>query len=447
MKKIEISNFWLVLGGLLSLGLFFGVGGNLGFWGGFLFLGAVCLANPKIALTLLVFSVALGEFGRVSAGNISLLLTDLLAFFTLISTLPYALKTKLPKPAWWLLGFIVVAFLSILGAIPVLETSVIFRALMYLARFIFFAGLVFTLPVFVQKTKIQNHLLKCVIWAAVLTALLGFGQLYFFPNFETLGLNESGWDPHIGRLTSTWLDPNYVGGYFAFVLTFLVSGLLKNREKYFIWRVVFTLILLVALYFTVSRSAYLALGVGLLVVAIFQARWLILAGFLGIVVVLGSGTRASERIWDMADSITAIFGSETTVLDPTSRLRIENWEEGLEVVAKYPFLGTGYGTYGEIQWREGNLSDQDAHHASGADSSLLTVWATTGTLGLIFYLGFLASLVISFLRNYKQPFFCGILAGLCGIFVHSFFVNSLFFTLILAGVVPVLALAQQKKRP
>lgn len=445
MKKIQISDFWLGIGGLFGLGLVFGIGGNLGLLSGLMILSFCAILSPKIAITFLIFSITLGEFGRISLGGVSLLITDFLAFLALISTLSHSLKTKFPNHIFWLFGFLSVALISLLINLPSLEFSVFLRGMMYLVRFSFYAGLIFTLPIYIQQTKTANYFLKCILWTALIMAILGFGQLYFFSNFEELGLNESGWDPHIGRLTSTWLDPNYVGGYFAFAITILTAQILKNQDKHWILAPI-EILLLIALYFTFSRSAYLALGAGLGILALLEARWLIGVGILGILLVLGSSTRASERIWDMADSFTALFGSENTVLDPTSRLRVENWEEGLEVVADNPFLGTGYGTYGEIQWQRGNLADQDAHHASGADSSLLTVWATTGTLGLIFFLGFLVSLIWNLFKQ-KSIFSSGILAGLCGIFVHSFFVNSLFFTLILAGIVPVLALVQQKKRP
>lgn len=432
-----------VLAGLVALGLIFGLNGNVfGLLSGCTLLGLICFFNPKIALTLLIFSVSAGEFGRISLGNFGFLITDLLALFTLAGTLPFALKTKPRSHIIWLTIFVTIAILSLLLNFATLETNTLIKAWMYLARFVVYGGLLFTLPVFLRKTETHNYFFKCLIFSAVVTAILGFLQLHFFPDFEKLELDEVGWDPHKGRLTSTWLDPNFVGGYFAFIATVLISQILKNpKNRLFYGAMAF--ILFLALYFTFSRSAYLALAVGLTAIALLQARWLIAVGLAGIVIILGSGTRASERIWDMANSFTALFGSETSVIDPTSRLRLENWGEGFMIVKENPWLGTGYGTYGEVQWEKGNLSSQEAHSASGADSSLLTVWATTGTLGLIFYLGFLVSLTRFVWKNHS-PLAWGILAGMAGIFVHGFFVNSLFFTLILSAIVPTLALIDRK---
>jgi len=443
INHFKLKDLGPILGAFSALGLIFGVGGIGGTLGGIVLLGGICLPYPKIALTGLIFSVALGEFGRIALGSVGFLLTDLLALYTLLGTLPYALKTKPAHYQLWLFGFIGVALLSLLANFPTLELDAVLKAGLYLARFTIYGGLLFTLPIFVETQKIQNYVWKCLFATVLLTAFLGFLQLKFFADFEKLGLDEMGWDPHKGRLTSTWLDPNFVGGYFAFAVAILTSHFLKNPKKQ-ILPAVGIIFLTVALYFTLSRSAYLALAVGLSVVALFQARWLILAGILSLLLILGSGTRASERIWDMGESFLALFGSQTTTLDPTSRLRLENWTEGLEVVAENPILGTGYGTYAEVQWQEGNLTDQDAHSASGADSSLLTVWATTGTLGLIFFLGFLATLATRLWYLRRSPFALGVLAGLGSIFVHSFFVNSLFFTLILAAIVPTLALVAKK---
>jgi len=48
-------------------------------------------------------------------------------------------------------------------------------------------------------------------------------SLKFFPSFKDLRMNELGWDPHEGRLLSTWFDPNYVGIYFGVGATLALS--------------------------------------------------------------------------------------------------------------------------------------------------------------------------------------------------------------------------------
>ena len=80
-------------------------------------------------------------------------------------------------------------------------------------------------------------------------------------------MHLEGWDPHIGRLLSTWFDPNFIGGFLGFILSITIAlGLYYWKEK----RTKLALVLgiigfigLIALYLTYSRSGYLTLMAGL----------------------------------------------------------------------------------------------------------------------------------------------------------------------------------------
>ena len=86
--------------------------------------------------------------------------------------------------------------------------------------------------------QFRKLLIGAMILSLILISLLGFFQLKFFPSFLELGLYLEGWDPHIGRLLSTWFDPNFIGGYLAFILPVILAlSLYFKRNKQYRWAV------------------------------------------------------------------------------------------------------------------------------------------------------------------------------------------------------------------
>ena len=61
-----------------------------------------------------------------------------------------------------------------------------------------------------------------LVFVALALAAGGFLQLQILPDLEELA-KSAGYDPHINRLVGSWLDPNFIGGYFAAASLFLVS--------------------------------------------------------------------------------------------------------------------------------------------------------------------------------------------------------------------------------
>jgi O-antigen ligase len=194
---------------------------------------------------------------------------------------------------------------------------------------------------------------------------------------------------------------------------------------------------LIALYLTYSRSGYLALIAALTILAFFKSRKLFVAGFLIGILAFSFSSRVQERTMEAWDSGKAFLGINSQVpLDPTAELRVWSWKFALEIISENPWTGVGYSRYAyEINQRgHGLLSD---HSVGGSDSSLLTIWATSGIFGILSYLavGFVA-VAISIKRIWKKKDFrsyvdTGFVAGFGGIMVHSFFVNSLLFSLMM----------------
>lgn len=300
----------------------------------------------------------------------------------------------------------------------------------------------------------RKLLIGGMILSMVLIVILGFLQLKFFPSFLELGLYLEGWDPHIGRLLSTWFDPNFIGGYLAFLLPVtLALGIYFKRNKKVRMAVIFlgiSAIGLLALYLTFSRSGYLALTVSLGILTFFKSRKLLFALIIASVIGFSLSPRAQERTIEAVDSAKGLIGLDSQKpLDPTAQLRVYSWQFAREIIADYPLLGAGYGRYAfEINERgHGLLSD---HSSGGSDSSLLTIWAQTGIFGLLSYLaiGFVAA-ITAIRRIWKKNDFdsyllLGLLSGFAGIMVHSVFVNSLLYALMMVYLWIGLALMDEK---
>lgn len=300
----------------------------------------------------------------------------------------------------------------------------------------------------------QKRILALFTLSFVLLVIFGFLQLKYFPDFLELGLHLDGWDPHIGRLLSTWFDPNFFGGYLAFFIPLLIALALyfyhQKKRGLAALMIIVVFMGLMALYFTFSRSGYLAFMAAVSVLAFLKTRKLLLAGLLIVVLAFSISPRVQQRTLEAWDSGKALLGLDSQKpLDPTAELRVWSWKFAWEMIGDYPWLGVVYNRYPfEINKRgHGLLSD---HASGGSDSSLLTIWATTGIFGLLSYLSiaFTASVLTikriwkkADLRSYADS---GLLAGFAGLMLHSFFVNSLLFAFMMVYLMPALALLDER---
>jgi O-antigen ligase len=300
----------------------------------------------------------------------------------------------------------------------------------------------------------RRLLIGGMIVSMVLIAILGFLQLKYFPSFLELGLYLEGWDPHIGRLLSTWFDPNFIGGFLAFVLPVTIALALYFKRKKKIRMAVFllaaSLIGLIALYLTFSRSGYLALIVSLGILTFFKSRKLLLGLIIAGIIGFTLSPRVQDRTIEAVDSAKGFIGLDSQKpLDPTAELRVYSWQFAREIIADYPLLGAGFGRYAtEINHRgHGLLSD---HSSGGSDSSLLTIWAQTGIFGLLSYLaiGFVAAVTairrIRKKNDFDSYLLLGLLSGFAGMMVHSVFVNSLLYSLMMTYLWVGLALMDER---
>jgi O-antigen ligase len=108
----------------------------------------------------------------------------------------------------------------------------------------------------------------------------------------------------------------------------------------------------------------------------------------------------------------------------SARYRIESWRNAWEVSKDNLLFGVGFNNFKQAQKDMGILTSDKllSHSASGSDSSLLLILATTGIPGLVVYI---AGLISGVFKKKKLDIF--VFAITCGILIDSLFINSLFY--------------------
>jgi len=403
-------------------------------------------------IAIIAFSV-LGELTRLPIGPGNGLLPNDILVATLAAA--WLLHKTLIEHAWpktilWapFLTFSALALLSLLNGSRELTTQETLSSGLYWIRFVEYFFLAFIAFDVSKDLKHRTFLINSLIGGATLLALAGFIQLKIMPNFGSF--EELGWDPHNGRLLSTWFDPNFVGGLFAFILC-LITGLFLDKKTNTRTKIMLSLcgfILLYALLLTYSRSAYLTLMGGIGVIGIMRSRQLLIGAFIISVLLISVSTRAQERVVNLYYTAQSLIGIGIELPDATARLRLDSWHSAWTIIQDKPMLGIGFNTYAYAQNRYGFLDDLKKHSASGSDSTLLTMWATTGTIGFLAYLWLLGTMLWTSIKNKRNGLTLGFFAGIIAILIHSIFVNSLLFTPLLIFVYITLGLTlTQAKDP
>lgn len=354
-------------------------------------------------------------------------------------------KTALLAP---FITFVAIAALSLIHGSTVLSPKETVISGLYLVRFVEYFLLIFIVGGLARcHGELECHgelvepwqrriLTTSLLATGLLVAIAGFIQLKWFPSFESF--EQFGWDPHIGRLLSTWFDPNFTGGLLAFLSTLTIALLLtkpapsipntfRPRTPTILYLLLTTFFLL-ALLLTYSRSSYLMLIAGLATLGLLKSRKLLIIGALAIALLLTVSPRAQERITDLYYTGQSLFGLTAELPDATARLRLNSWRGAWTIIGDHPLLGVGYNAYTYAQANYGFIDDLKKHSASGSDSTLLTIWATTGIFGLLAYLWILATILYQTFLHRQNPLSLGVFASTIGLLVHSLIVNSLLFT-------------------
>lgn len=382
----------------------------------------------KVIFLILILLFPLGEIIRFDFGNgIAILLNDALVSLVVISWLFWRflnrknLQRSLTKPIFI---FIAISLLSLIVSIKTLTPFQSFVSFLYLLRFGLYAGLYFVVSDFHPAFKRKIPLF--MILSGIIIVWGGYIQFFFYPSLRNL--YYLGWDEHLYRMFSSFLDPNFLGAFL--VLNFLlIGGMFFNYLKDKKWKRigllgVLGMLTLVAVFLTYSRGALLMLLTSTFVFLVMMGkrRWLI--GFLIISVLIFL-------------LLPKAFQTEGTNFFRvvSSQARLRSAENALIIFKENPVLGVGFNAYRYAQHRYGFIKGekwQVSHGGAGVDNSFLFVLATTGIVGFIAYLYLWIKIFQSNIKaSIKGYISLVVIASSLGLFVNSFFINSLFYPFIM----------------
>ena len=297
-------------------------------------------------------------------------------------------KPKIPNK--YIILFIVWNFVSYL--LNLKNYAFLYQNFFYLFKLTNICLLLFT-PI--NITRKQKNYFLTILFANI---LFGFIQYIFWPDLTNY--RSFGWDPHLNRLTSTFLDPTFTGLIFLLLLIYYFF----TNPKISILSLIYLVISL-----TYSRSTLLSL--------LISSLYLSLKKYKNLGIFLKTLILITLTLLILPNS-----RGEGTNLKRTSTVlaKIENYKQALTLIKQKPLIGQGYNNLISIR-KSINLYPD--HSLSGFDSSLLTITSTSGIIGLILFL--------SALFKYYPNITIANKTALISIIVHSLFANSLLYSWII----------------
>lgn len=389
----------------------------------------------KFIFIIFLGSFSLGEVIRLDLGNnVSIKPVDIVAVILLLVWIIENLKrftkgiksNSLFTPIMWVVAIMII---SLAVNFKNFSSNEILVGLSYIARWVLYASLFFAVKSFPKKFK--EKILYLLVLVGGLVTFFGFIQYFFYSNLKNL--YYLGWDEHMHRMFSTFLDPNFAGAFFVLYLIFLLgilSYLFKNNKIKQAWLIgLISFFTFIAIFMTFSRSALIMLFTSIIIFSILtkKIKWIFGLILISVIFVfLSSKSFYIENI-----NLFRVVSTEARIYSARTAIRIIN---------DNPFLGVGFNTYRYAQIKYGFINAINYSHAdAGTDNSFLFVFATTGIIGLIFYLSLLWKMIKKSYSDYKlykeknvQKYLAiAAIASIGGVIVDSFFINSLFYSFIM----------------
>lgn len=390
-------------------------------------------------MLLLGAGFILGQVARIQIGNVGFTPLDLFLGFTVVSWFGYRLikrkETIIFGPAIKLyLVFILVGTLSLIMYAANLNLNQLGTAFLYTVRLLIYSGLYFPVRSLDQKDRQFVLGMLSIVGGGVVA--LGYIQYFFYPYLRNL--YYLGWDDHLYRMFSVFLDPNFAGAFFVLFLLFLLDRFLnKNAVKSQVLTAILAFGTLLAIYLTYSRTGFIMLLVGLGVYLLsFTSRKIAIGVLIGCLVVFT--LLANTKIEGLNPFRTA-----------SSEARIESAQHAFQIFQKYPLFGVGFNAYRYAQVQMGfreELPQIQSHADASTDVSVLFVLATTGITGGAVFIAFWLDILkkVKFLATKRYYPARSLLAGLLSLMVGSLFINLLFYPMIIVWVVVQGGLIQRK---
>jgi O-antigen ligase len=337
---------------------------------------AVCLLRVDIAMLVLVAVIPL-ESHYTNAPGLPLTVTKAAGLLCFGSFALYVLITRrrlvLDYSHGLVLSILALAFVSTLQALevaPALTTTI---------RYASFVALYFVVSQFVGDHALQRRLVWVLSISSTVAALIALEHFFFAPGY-------------VYRANLRYGDPNEV----AFILaTTLPLTFWLLRERWLLRPLVAGMIIVMslAILFTYSRSALVALGAGIVWLMVIDRRRIPLLAAAGVVTVLAGFTfvqSSPSNLFRVQEGLRA----KEKIAEYNVETRLGAWEAAINLAIEHPIVGIGPGNF---TYHYGRITDTPpgAEPLGVVHNAYLDIAAELGLGGLML---FVAYLVLSFGR-------------------------------------------------
>ncbi len=303
-----------------------------------------------------------------------------------------------------------------------------------------------------EQTKI---LLRTGLIAAVGASLYALPE-HFGHSFSCLIIthkfNTACWIQDVqNRIFGSFGQPNWLAAYLIMLLPVSWTMFLTRKAKN--GAVIASTLLFTTLLFTKSRSGLLGLGAGLIIflIGLFLAKKkvqlnkkIIILGLSWLMPLLIFGSVITPSIFKFKPGSHKSIPAKTTTAQNSAQnnkyqgtesgeIRKIVWAGALKVWQRYPFFGSGVGTFAYSYYQDRplahNLVSEWDFLYNKAHNEFLNFLATTGLVGLVSYCLLLAMIFYQVwlklkakqIKHEQKTLIVGLAAGLAGLIVSNFF--------------------------
>lgn len=373
--------------------------------------------NPFIATTLIAFSLPFERIGSFDIAGATVRASQIFAILMLISWAAYALTKRKGAHARNPL-FI---FLPIFWALTIFSTinSVNIERSLLVFAFEFFVMIVaLIIPDILDSQKKIEKILYIIIISAVVVSIFGIyqfvGDVAGLPTSLT-GLREQYTKEIFGfpRVQSTALEPLYFGNFLLIPSSILI-GLYLAKENAFkklsqikkknVLTLAMLALVVLNILLTVSRGAYLGLGVVLLLSALVFIKQLLKPSRIFAIVLIGvvaSAALVGFIGYNNRGDID-VFAEQITNVSSGAGIveRVESYEDALGFIRRQPFLGVGIGNFGpRIALNPYQIPDQGWQIVNNI---YLEIAAERGIPAAVIFICMIIMLILRSIKAYKK---------------------------------------------
>lgn len=334
-------------------------------------------------------------------------LAVLIVAWQVIKIISGKIRFRFSLEEYLLLGLIIWSFISSLWSIDYRRTLVMSSLLLLLV-------LVFIIVRRLSDQKLSETLRQTIVYLGLILSCFAFYQFLIEPVFgyQVALLREQYGSSVFGfpRPEATFIEPLYLANFLIWPIMFLISQISNLKSQKCGRNHLILIIILTAFILTLSRGAYLGLGVGLIVMfamGIYYKKinwnhWLTI--FYGIIIAIGLSLMLVYAV--AGKSGVATFrqhAMDTSDMSPQNEMellqtRAVSQDDAVTQIGQHLILGIGLDAFGALPQYQ---LLRDSGNWQTVNNQYLAITVELGIIGLILFILFLVLLFRFLLARIK----------------------------------------------